>query len=425
MLFLTIVAGMTLLALALVLTPLLRAPRGPEGRAEADLRIYRDQLTEVEAERSRGAIDTGEASAARHEIERRIVRSFAAARAERTAAPRPVARRRRTITIALTALAVPVAAGTLYARLGAPGPSGMLPWEPSLQQRQVTDFQNLLRQLESKVRAEPNRVEGWVLLGRMYDAAQRFADAGDAFDHAAALRPDSPDIAIAAAQSRIMAADGAITPDALKQIDRALALDPRHPGARYFKALAQWQAGQRKAAYAAWNDLLRDSPPDAPWLPELRARVTEAADALGLPPPKEAETASAAPPGPDADAVARAARMTPEQRQAMIRSMVASLAARLKAEPDDLGGWMRLARSYGVLGERAKAVAAFEQARKLSPHDPDVLVGLGQARAQAGDRAGALAALRAAEARLAAGDPRRDQVDQMIRSFQPAKPGPR
>jgi cytochrome c-type biogenesis protein CcmH/NrfG len=121
----------------------------------------------------------------------------------------------------------------------------------------------------------------------------------------------------------------------------------------------------------------------------------------------------------------RAARMTPEQRQAMIRSMVASLAARLKAEPDDLAGWMRLGRSYGVLGEHAKAVEAFEHAQKLAPQDPDVLVGLGQARAEAGDRAGALAALRAAEARLAPDDPRRDQVEQTIRAFQPAAPKPR
>ena len=39
----------------------------------------------------------------------------------------------------------------------------------------------------------------------------------------------------------------------------------------------------------------------------------------------------------------------------MIRSMVESLADRLKEEPDDLGGWRRLARAYQVLGETKKA----------------------------------------------------------------------
>jgi cytochrome c-type biogenesis protein CcmH len=302
--------------------------------------------------------------------------------------------------------------------------SGVLPWAPNPQQRELADFDNLLQRLESKVQSEPNRVEGWVLLGRMYDAARRFGDAGQAFDRAAALRPDSPDIAVAAAESRILAANGTVTPDAATRIDQALALDPHHPGARYFKALAQWQAGQRKAAYAAWNDLLRDSPADAPWLPQLRARLTDAAKALGVPPPKQ-EAAPAARPGPSAEDMARAAQMTPAQRQAMIRSMVASLAARLKAEPNDLDGWMRLGRAYGVLDQHAEAVDAFERARKLAPQDPDVLVGLGQARAEAGDRAGALVALRAARAQLAPDDPRRDQVEQTIRAFQPAAPKPR
>src|SRR3546814_5661530 len=50
--------------------------------------------------------------------------------------------------------------------------------------------------------------------------------------------------------------------------------------------------------------------------------------------------------------------MTPEERQAFIRTMVDQLAARLEAEPADPDGWLRLARSYLVLGEADKARAA-------------------------------------------------------------------
>src|SRR3546814_19183531 len=50
--------------------------------------------------------------------------------------------------------------------------------------------------------------------------------------------------------------------------------------------------------------------------------------------------------------------MTPEERQAFIRTTVDQLAARLEAEPADPDGWLRLARSYLVLGEADQARAA-------------------------------------------------------------------
>jgi cytochrome c-type biogenesis protein CcmH len=50
--------------------------------------------------------------------------------------------------------------------------------------------------------------------------------------------------------------------------------------------------------------------------------------------------------------------MSPEQRQAMVRSMVERLAARLDQNPDDKEGWARLAHAYDVLGETDKANAA-------------------------------------------------------------------
>jgi cytochrome c-type biogenesis protein CcmH len=42
----------------------------------------------------------------------------------------------------------------------------------------------------------------------------------------------------------------------------------------------------------------------------------------------------------------------------MINSMVTQLAARLKDNPDDVEGWLRLIRSYSVLGRTADAANA-------------------------------------------------------------------
>ena len=71
------------------------------------------------------------------------------------------------------------------------------------------------------------------------------------------------------------------------------------------------------------------------------------------------------------------ASTSPQDRQAMIETMVAGLDDKLKQNPRDEEGWMRLIRSYAVLGKTdqarealGRAVAAFgadsEQAKKFT-----------------------------------------------------------
>jgi cytochrome c-type biogenesis protein CcmH len=55
--------------------------------------------------------------------------------------------------------------------------------------------------------------------------------------------------------------------------------------------------------------------------------------------------------------------MAPEERQQMIEGMVAGLAERLKSDPSDKEGWLKLIRAYGVMGKDDKALEAITTAR--------------------------------------------------------------
>jgi len=59
-----------------------------------------------------------------------------------------------------------------------------------------------------------------------------------------------------------------------------------------------------------------------------------------------------------------------------VRGMVATLAARLEAAPDDPEGWVRLVRSYAVLGDGAKRDEALTKAKARYADQPDVLKAL-------------------------------------------------
>ncbi|TAH44681.1 MAG: c-type cytochrome biogenesis protein CcmI [Betaproteobacteria bacterium] len=58
--------------------------------------------------------------------------------------------------------------------------------------------------------------------------------------------------------------------------------------------------------------------------------------------------------------------------QAEIADMVGKLAARLEKEPDNVEGWMMLARSYTVLQDYPKAAQTYEKLARLAPGEPDV-----------------------------------------------------
>ncbi|GJE40089.1 c-type cytochrome biogenesis protein CcmI [Methylobacterium persicinum] len=97
--------------------------------------------------------------------------------------------------------------------------------------------------------------------------------------------------------------------------------------------------------------------------PQGLAQVEAAAGELGLGRP-----AAAPMPGPEARADTEAAMaavqaMPPAERDAAVRGMVEALDRRLAAKGGSPDEWMRLVRSYSVLGERDQAVRAIDRAR--------------------------------------------------------------
>ena len=69
-----------------------------------------------------------------------------------------------------------------------------------------------------------------------------------------------------------------------------------------------------------------------------------------------------------------------------VEGMVAGLAARLRANPDDADGWKMLGRSYAVLGRFGEAVDAYAKAAARTPRDAQLLVDFADALAMARGR---------------------------------------
>lgn len=327
-----LLALLTTATVGALLIPLLRvrvtSTHRSSGRFDGELAIYRDQLAEIERERAAGALSENEAAAARLEIERRILAADAAAKT--TAAP-PEALHR--LLPPALALAIPLLALGLYLKVGHPGaPARPFVAGAKPPAEQPLDIAQLVAQARARVAAEPGN-----------------ADAQSALGEALTLE-----------------ADGTVTPAAVEAFKQALALQPDDPRSLYYLGLHEAQAGDSAAALKRWQELEAKSPPNAPYLPVLRAEMARVAQAAGLP-------AGTTMPQPSREQQKAMAALTPEQRQQAIRGMVEGLAARLKENPQDRGGWLRLANAWQVLGEHASAIDAYAKADALGPVDARVL----------------------------------------------------
>ena len=108
--------------------------------------------------------------------------------------------------------------------------------------------------------------------------------------------------------------------------------------------------------------------------------IRQAADDGGLPAPDLPEKAKANTSQGGADS----SQMSAAEQLAMIEGMVAGLAARLEDSPDDREGWLRLARSYKVLGRPDEQINALFRAAELDKSDISVLIKLSEVILQSG-----------------------------------------
>ena len=382
MLLFIALGAMTVVALALVAVPLLRRHRAVAPRAGYDAEVYRDQLRELDVDLERGVISAEERDGARLEIERRLLAAAPAEHAPEASAPDTT----HLITAFAVVVALPLVAGSLYLWLGAPGTVDQpiaarerpaTPAVTAMPEGGVPDVEQMVIGLAERLRSQPDDLDGWIMLGRSYSVLERFDEAVVALKHAEMMAEGDASVTAMLGEFQVFAAGGVVTPEAKATFDDAVARDAGHPAARFYLALAKRQAGDARGALDDWLALLRDSDPAATWLPVLHQRIDETADQLGVDvaglAPAAPAAPSAPPPGPTAEDMAAAAEMSSDDQNAMIRGMVARLAARLEDEPDDLEGWLRLGRSYGVLGETPKSRDAYAQAAALSPDDPAVL----------------------------------------------------
>jgi cytochrome c-type biogenesis protein CcmH len=381
MLFWIISALLTVAVAVLLLAPLLRASARATRYDEGEAAVYRDQLRELERDKAEGLISAEDADYARAEIGRRLLaianrdKSGEGDEQHDDVAPDsgPVARRRYTWSQAFILLCLPVIGLAGYMEIGSPGTPDA-PLEARIADP-GDDVDLLVAKVERHLATAPEDGNGWNVLAPVYFRIGRYDDAELAYRNAIRILGPDAERMSGLGETIVVRNDGIVTDDAQMAFQAALKIEPNNPRADFYLALALEQSGRRAEALAAFQNIAKASPPTAPWMPLVNQHI--AANSAGVPlanaPAASAEAGAqqganpAAPGNPTAEDIANAQAMSDADRGEMIRGMVASLDARLKEDPNNFEGWMRLVRSYAMLDDKERAEAALQEGLKTFP----------------------------------------------------------
>jgi cytochrome c-type biogenesis protein CcmH len=252
LLFLAIVAVITLVVLWIVLRPLLirRATSGATNAADAsgqaNVDALRIELAEARRDHKLGLLSAASLAEAERELERRVL-------TESTQTANPTAPRYKGTAISLGVL-LPVLAVGGYAAVGSPAavvPEIVRPASVA-QTAAASDadkqMDELFKLAEERLNKGPNDVKGWLLLARAKASVGMFDGAIKAYEKAAALDPKDSEMWSDYADSAAGMAQGKMDGKPIALINKSLALDGKNIKALLLRGTWEIQKNDLPAA---------------------------------------------------------------------------------------------------------------------------------------------------------------------------------
>ena len=289
-LFWLICATFIMIAFAFIMpTALQRSNKSQRASADerrlANIAIYRDQLSELEADLKNGIVSQEQYAQDREEIERRLLEDTAPVPVARNKATKELPSNRNT-AYAL-AVALPLVAVVFYLQIGNPrgvtdptggvAPSGMA----ATGERTQAQIEANVTKLAERLKNNPNDPDGWKMLARSYNQMERWGEAAGAYAKATELQPKDADLLAEYAFVSAMASGQNLTGRPTEIINEALKVDPENAKALQLAGSAAFQAKDYAKAIQYWERVLKRVPPNSEVAQAMTERINEAKTLAG------------------------------------------------------------------------------------------------------------------------------------------------
>ncbi len=282
MVFWLIASAMMLIAFAIIFPPLWRAQtlNKTDDLDQRNIKIARERLAELKANRDSGGINQAQYDEQESELELALSDDLAISHQQ------TVSFRQGRWLVYVLAVAIPFLSIALYLDLG---DYGAITRSKAPMSQEATNMPSpeaingMVVKLAEKLKAEPNNLEGWQMLGRSYKVMKKFPEAVDALSHAYALAQDNGDVLLQYAEALMLANNNSWVGKPDELVKKVLTQQPDNLNALWFAAMATAQQGDKPSAVNYLRKLEALLPSDSPDKKELQALITNTAQQAGIP----------------------------------------------------------------------------------------------------------------------------------------------
>ncbi len=272
------VAALLALALVILVVPLMRAVRTPQGdqRQQQNIQIAREKKGQIESRFNKGEIDQETRDSACLDLQTSLALELGRSEADEEKS------HGKWMAIVVF-LAIPAASVSLYLVFGEyrviGNPQLMLevPRQAATTAPQMS-LEEMTAAIEQRLRDDPEDSEGWFMLGRVMMSSQRYSEAVTAFQRSGDLVPDEPGTMFALADALAMQNNGNLLGEPEALVQRGLKLAPRYPNGLWLAGMIAEQRRDYKTAHRYWSLLLAqvaDNPASSREIRGLLAKLEE------------------------------------------------------------------------------------------------------------------------------------------------------
>jgi cytochrome c-type biogenesis protein CcmH len=287
-LFWLICLVLIVIALAFILPPLMQetktAPTA-ESRSQANIAVYRDQISELEADLRNGIIASDQFQQDRDDLEKRLLEDVESTKTTLKSSRRkgPLVADRSTLYT--LAIGIPVLAVAMYLQVGNRSAIGRSaaqgsqmamspPGDPQLSDQQR--IQANVDALAEKLEQNPTDFNGWLMLANSYTSLERYDDAVNAYAKATGLKTDDADLWANYAFVLAMKNGRRLAGEPTQLLNKALQLDPENPRALQLSGSAAFEAKDYQQAIFYWEKLQKKAGPETELGQAVGQRIAEA-----------------------------------------------------------------------------------------------------------------------------------------------------
>jgi cytochrome c-type biogenesis protein CcmH len=287
MLFVLIALGIALCVAVVFLWFLLRErkPMTQASQANANAKVYRDQILDLDREHDSGHISDEEWQQSRDELSLRLLE-------DTSAVDDPAAKTEKPAiwTAVVLAVALPLGSMGMYMWVGQPEALNPLALKTP-DQVDPKDLTKMAQTLAEKLQDKPDNLQGWVMLGRTYRTLENFDAALRAYDSALKLSDDD-DLKLERIEVIAMQRQGQFEGEPWNVIREVLQRDPQHFGALLTAGSASYAEGKFADALKYWEQARKPLDANNPDLAGLESAIATVRERLGMPPAKAAPAAA-------------------------------------------------------------------------------------------------------------------------------------